>query len=594
MGKRYGDRFEATELLGEGAMGKVFRARDTELGREVALKIVPARQTPTSLERFRREGEVTASLRHPGIVGVHSSGQEGDEAYLAYELIPEARTLRDAIAELDRRGSLEVLIGAAEALGYAHRQGVTHRDVKPDNILVTASNEPKVADFGLAMAQGQERLTRTGALVGTPYYMAPEQFDQSQNHEVGPPADVWALGVILFELLTGSLPFEGNSLLELGAQIMRGSPPLPSSRQPDLPRELDAIYLQALQPSPTARYPDGQAFAEDLRRFLAGERLSAEHPGWGRARALRWSGLGLGLLILAGGVTLGVFSLRPPATKQPGASAPGSTAHASPRYVSCGWHLEEGGRARQIELSFSESRDEGGGRDRREATLRRVRLELEGEVPLRYDTEADRWLPLNALLGRSWSSTTTPTGPGPLKGVPILQQDLKESLADAAPALQALVAEGFHEPQLRRHLAAARALASLDGSAAQTLELWPEAGIGLSCSLSVTRQGDQLEGRLTRWERLEDAELNDAARSAGIGRPEAKIREPELSYRAALRGQAVTKAELELRWREGGGEELRTFRLRYSAEPEARELVPGTAGAADSPSPNSTRVVPPR
>jgi serine/threonine protein kinase len=587
VGKRYGDRFEATELLGQGAMGKVFRARDAELGREVALKVVPARQSGTSLERFRREGEVTASLRHPGIVGVHSSGQEGDEAYLAYELIPEARTLRDAIAELDRRASLELLIGAAEALGYAHQRGVIHRDVKPDNILVTARNEPKVADFGLAMAQGQERLTRTGALVGTPYYMAPEQFDQSQKHEVGPPADVWALGVILFELLTGSLPFDGNSILELGAQIMRGSPPLPSARQPDLPRELDAIYLQALRPSPSERYADGQALADDLRRFLAGERLSAEQPGWSKARALRWGGLGLGLAILAVGVTLGVLSLRPPAPDSPGASAPGSEPRSAPRYVSCGWRLEAGGSAREIELSFSEDRDLDGGSDWREATLRRIRLGLEGEVPLSYDTERDRWLPLNAVIGRSWSSTATSTGPGPLRGVEALQRELKTSLVDAASPLQALVAEGFYEPQLRRHLVAARALKELDGSAEQALQLWPEAGIGLSCALSVTREGDRLEGRLTGWERLEDLELSAGARRAGIGRPEVKVREPELSYRAALEGGVVVKAELELRWREAGGDEVRSFRLRYASQPEA-------AGVGPSPSPNSTRVVPPR
>lgn len=589
MGKRYGDRFEALELLGQGAMGKVFRARDSELGREVALKVVPARQSGASLERFRREGQVTASLRHPGIVGVHSSGQEGDEAYLAYELIPDARTLRDALEQLDRRASLELLIGAAEALGYAHQRGITHRDVKPDNILVTAQDQPKVADFGLAMAQGQERLTRTGALVGTPYYMAPEQFDQSQKHEVGPPADVWALGVILFELLTGSLPFDGNSILELGAQIMRGSPPLPSARQPDLPRELDAIYLQALQPAPADRYADGQAFADDLRRFLAGERLSAEHPGWSRARALRWSGLALGLAILALGLTLGVLSLRPSTTSSPGASASASATRLPPRYVSCGWRLEGGGSARELELGFSEERDPSSGDDWREATLRRVRLELQGEVPLRYDTERDRWLPLNGALGRSWTSSATPTGPGPLRGVVVLQRELETSLADAAPPLQALIAEGFHEPQLRRHLAAARALARLDGSSQQTVELWPEAGLGLSCGLSVTRQGERLEGRLTRWERLEDGELSDAARRAGIGRPEAKVREPELECSALLEGGVVRQAELELRWREAGSEEVRTFRLRYASEPEAPP-----AGAGSSNSPNSSRVVPPR
>ncbi|MBL4850289.1 MAG: serine/threonine protein kinase, partial [Planctomycetes bacterium] len=285
--RRYGGRFEIVELLGEGAMGKVYRAVDLELGREVALKVVQAKRGATGLERFRREGEVTASLRHPGIVGVHSFGEQGEEAYLAYELIPAARTLRDAMKEVDTEAGLRLLIGAAEALGYAHRRGVTHRDVKPDNILVTADNLPKVADFGLATAQGQERLTRTGALVGTPFYMSPEQFSHKKE-EVGPPTDVWALGVILFELLTGALPFEADSILALGAQIMRGRPKLPSQLRADLPRELDTIYRKALQVSPAERYPDGEAFAEDLRRFLEGKRLSAEQEGWLGKRGGRW------------------------------------------------------------------------------------------------------------------------------------------------------------------------------------------------------------------------------------------------------------------------------------------------------------------
>lgn len=588
MNKRYGGRFEAKELLGQGAMGKVYRALDLELGREVALKVVPARKTGTSLERFRREGEVTASLRHPGIVAVHSSGQEDQEAYLAYELIPNARTLRDAIQELDRKAGLELLIGAGEALGYAHQHGVTHRDVKPDNILVTANDLPKVADFGLAMAQGQERLTRTGALVGTPYYMAPEQFDQGGKREVGPPADVWALGVILFELLTGSLPFDGNSILELGAQITSGNPPLPSSRQPDLPTELDAIYRHALQESPSARYPDGQAFAADLRRFLAGERLSAEDPGWSRRRALRWGGLALGGALLAAGAAFAFLSLRPQPSTDPQASA-ATKATAPALGVTCEWRLEALGQARQIALGFREERDPADP-TWREATLQRIQIELEGEVPLRYDTQSESWLPLKGVLGRSWTSRASSTGPGPLKGVEVLQRELQVSLEDAAPQVQELVSEGFYEAQLRRHLAAARGLATLDGSATQRLALWPEPGIGLSCALSVTRRGDQIEGRLTGWERLE---IRVPLSEDRLLR-EAKVREPELSYRATLRRGEVARAEIDLQWREGGGEEVRRFRLRYDAHPETPAQDPKGSGALPSSSPNSTGVVQPR
>ncbi|MBL4850623.1 MAG: hypothetical protein JKY65_34335 [Planctomycetes bacterium] len=254
---------------------------------------------------------------------------------------------------------------------------------------------------------------------------------------------------------------------------------------------------------------------------------------------------------------------RAPDTTGPEASALAVQVNTVRRRVVCEWRLERGDEVRQIELNFDEAH-EG---DRVEATLRRVNLSLEGEVPLRYDTDADRWLPLNEALGRTWTSTRSGSRTKQLKGLAALRKELAASHDDAAPPVRGLVDEAFDEAQVRRHLEACRSLGALDGSTARRLALWPTPEVGLLCAVSVTRQGGQLEGRLTAWDRL----------GAGSG---PKIREPELTFTATLARGRVSRAELKLSWRtrgEEGAKQLR-FRLRYSVE-----TIPG---AAQAPKPN--------
>ena len=267
-------RFELLGELGEGGMGLVLRARDAT-GRELAVKVASSeRLTARSLERFRREGETTARLNHPGVLRVHAAGEVEGLPYLAYELIPACRTAGEVVDELDRRERITLLRDVAFALGYAHAQGVVHRDVKPDNILIDASGRAKVADFGLALMAGESRLTQTGAMVGTPYYMAPETFS-GERALVGPPADVWALGVMLYRTLGGAYPFDGRSLRDLELRVLEADPEPLRSLAPDVDPALAAIVHHALEGDPLVRYRDGEALARDLDAWLTGGVISA-------------------------------------------------------------------------------------------------------------------------------------------------------------------------------------------------------------------------------------------------------------------------------------------------------------------------------
>ena len=243
--------------LGQGGMGQVFRAWDPHTQRHVALKRITTASHPTHLERFLREGELTARLDHPGIVKVHHTGQHQGAPYIAYELVEGCQPLDHAFRTRDLSGRLDLVAQAAEALGHAHAHGVIHRDVKPENLLVDREGRVKVADFGLATAADLERLTRTGTTMGTPFYMAPELVTGDRG-EVGPWTDVWALGVILYQALTDALPFEGQSMIELAAQIISNTPHRPSSRSSErLPMDLERICLRAIEKAPARRYPRG-------------------------------------------------------------------------------------------------------------------------------------------------------------------------------------------------------------------------------------------------------------------------------------------------------------------------------------------------
>jgi len=292
------DDFRVERLLGRGGMGAVYAARDERAGRPVALKLARAEaaREPRAAERARREGLAVAGLDHPGIVRVHAAGTYQGRPYLAFELVEGARHLDEAGPGLPLRRRVELARDAARALGHAHARGVVHRDVKGANLLLDAAGRVRVADFGLAARADLGGLTRSGALLGTPYTMAPEQLAAGEGRtEVGPPTDVWALGVVLYELLTGARPFDGGSLVELAAQVVGVDPVPPSRRSRRAPRALDPVVARALAKAPADRYPDGEALARDLDAFLAGE-LAAP-----RGRRVR--------LLIAGLAALGVVGV---------------------------------------------------------------------------------------------------------------------------------------------------------------------------------------------------------------------------------------------------------------------------------------------
>jgi serine/threonine protein kinase len=330
-GQFFGTRFQIVSLLGRGAMGVVYRARDHEAQREVALKILSSSANPATVSRFVREGELTAALRHPGIVTVHSGGAVGAYPYLAYELVPDAQTLDDLIPRLDHKGRGALLLRIAEAVGYAHEQGIFHRDLKPENVLVTPEGEPRVADFGLASGRDLDRLTQSGAMIGTPSYMSPEQIS-GQRESIGAASDVWSLGVMLYEALTGRLPFEADSILSLAAAVMREDPKPPRSLDPSVPQSLEAVCLAAIRREPEQRYPDANAFAADLAAALRGERPSAGSSstferaiGTKGSRKRRTLTLVLlmvpALIVLAGGIWFALRGADTPSHETPSASA---------------------------------------------------------------------------------------------------------------------------------------------------------------------------------------------------------------------------------------------------------------------------------
>jgi len=266
-------QFEVLGELGRGGMGAVYRAKERHTGREVALKVILSpRSNPRRLARFRREAEWAASLKHPGLVAVHSADLDADPPWIAYELIPEARTLADGLRAAPLRVRVGWILEVARAVGAAHSEGIIHRDLKPQNVLLDGMGCARVTDFGLAAHEDAERLTRSGALVGTPHYMAPEQIGSDrENH--GPHTDVWALGVMLYEAIVGERPFPGPTVLALGAQITSERVPRPSERADGVPLSWDHVVLKALSRPIPQRYPDANAFAADLERALQGVRL---------------------------------------------------------------------------------------------------------------------------------------------------------------------------------------------------------------------------------------------------------------------------------------------------------------------------------
>jgi WD40 repeat protein len=285
--------YEVLAELGHGGMGVVYRARHLRLGRLVALKVVRggACADPRALDRFRAEAGALARLQHPNIVQIHEVGEHDGLPYLALEYVDGGSLARrPGGTPLPVRAAAELVRTLAGAVHHAHRMGVVHRDLKPANVLLTAAGTPKVTDFGLAKILEQEGETHSGAVLGTPGYMAPEQA-AGRIRDVGPAADVYALGAILYELLTGRPPFTGATVLDTLEQVRTQEPVPPRRLQPKTPRDLETVCLKCLQKDPARRYPDAGALAEDLGHFLAGEPVRARPTGpverlgkWARRR----------------------------------------------------------------------------------------------------------------------------------------------------------------------------------------------------------------------------------------------------------------------------------------------------------------------
>lgn len=276
-------RYQIEATLGHGAMATVFRARDTQLGRDVAIKVMGMvhAMRAGAAERFRREAQAVAALKHPGIVEIYDFVEASDDipSYIVAELIA-GPTLRQLV---DGRGgrvlpeiAALVALPLAEALAVAHGHGVVHRDLKPDNVMLeTTGDRARVVltDFGVAHITGMETMTATGALVGSPAYMSPEQ---SRGHEVTPAADLWSFGVMLYELATGVVPFAGKDPYTMIAAILRGTFRRPSQVVATVGPDFEAIVMRCLKPTPSERFNDAHALAGELRSFIAAAGIASD------------------------------------------------------------------------------------------------------------------------------------------------------------------------------------------------------------------------------------------------------------------------------------------------------------------------------
>jgi len=265
-------------MLGHGGMGVVYKARQRGLKRIVALKMISAagHHSSADMARFRTEAVAVADLQHPNIVQIYEVGEDNGHPFFSLEYVRGGSLARKISGTPQPpREAAQLVRALADGMEYAHQRGIIHRDLKPANILLTEAGEPKISDFGLVKRlEDDAGQTQTGSILGTPSYMSPEQAE-GKNKEIGPRSDVYALGGIVYELLTGRPPFRAASVLDTLEQVRTQDPIAPSQFQRKVPRDLETICLKCLQKDPTKRYATAAALGEDLRRFLAGEAILA-------------------------------------------------------------------------------------------------------------------------------------------------------------------------------------------------------------------------------------------------------------------------------------------------------------------------------
>ncbi len=303
---RYFGDYELIQEIARGGMGVVYRARQVSLNRPVALKMILAGQlaSETDVRRFHVEAEASANLDHPGIVPIYEVGQHEGQHFFSMGFV-EGQSLSQRLADgpLPAREAAELIRRVSEAIEYAHQHGVIHRDLKPANILLDRTANPRVTDFGLAKkVQGDSGLTGSGQIMGTPSYMPPEQAGGKRG-EVGPAADVYALGATLYASLTGRPPFQAATAMDTVIQVVSDEPVPPRRLNASIPRDLETICLKCLEKGPSRRYASASALAADLGRYLAGEPISAR-PVTRSERAVKWARRRPAIAALLGLVTL--------------------------------------------------------------------------------------------------------------------------------------------------------------------------------------------------------------------------------------------------------------------------------------------------
>ena len=302
--------YEVLEELGRGGMGVVYKARHLKLGRVVALKMILAGDFagPEEVARLRKEAEALGRLQHPNIVQIFEVGEAAGRPFCALEYVEGGALDRKlAGAPQPPREAAALVETLARAVHAAHQRRVVHRDIKPANILLTADGTPKITDFGLAKRLDEEGRTATGAVMGTPSYMAPEQA-RGRAGEVGPAADIYALGAVLYQLLTGRPPFRAETPLDTMLQVLTHDPPPPRQLRPDVPRDLETVCLTCLHKDPRRRYATAGALADDLRRFLERRPVLVRRVGaverlalWAQRRPAAAAAAGLLVLAVARG-----------------------------------------------------------------------------------------------------------------------------------------------------------------------------------------------------------------------------------------------------------------------------------------------------